>query len=84
MSLSEILINNEKLTKYYNFFELEDYVVTLRNMDNEKNTPSHLHYSIGTILPKWYKDNNNGLSFYTDPVKLLNKYFERNKVDSYQ
>jgi hypothetical protein len=26
MSLSEILINNEKLTKYYNFFELEDYV----------------------------------------------------------
>jgi hypothetical protein len=26
MSLSEILINNEKLTKYYNFFELEDDV----------------------------------------------------------
>ena len=26
MSLSEISINNEKLTKYYNFFELEDNV----------------------------------------------------------
>jgi hypothetical protein len=26
MSLSEILINNEKLTKYYNFFESENYV----------------------------------------------------------
>jgi hypothetical protein len=33
------------------------------------------------MLPKWYKDNNNGLSFYTNPVPLLNKYFERVNVD---
>ena len=57
-----------------------DPIGTVGNTGNAKNTPSHLHYSIGTILPKWYKDNNNGLSFYTDPVPLLNKYFERNKV----
>jgi len=44
-----------------------DPIGTVGNTGNAKNTPSHLHYSIGTILPKWYKDNNNGLSFYTDP-----------------
>ena len=61
-----------------------DPIGTVGNTGNAKNTPSHLHYSIGTILPKWYNDNNNGLSFYTDPVPLLNKYFESDKVDSYQ
>ena len=57
-----------------------DPIGTVGNSGNAKNTPSHLHYSIGTILPKWYKDNNNGLSFYTDPVPLLNKYFNTIKI----
>ena len=52
------------------------------NTGNAKFTRSHLHYSIGTILPRWRKDNTNGLSFYTDPVPLLNNYFERSLLES--
>ena len=57
-----------------------DLIGTVGNTGNAKYTPSHLHYSIGTIFPKWYKNKMNGLSFYTDPVPLLNKYFEKVKM----
>ena len=57
-----------------------DQIGKVGNTGNAKTTPAHLHYSIGTILPKWHKDNINGLSFYTDPVPLLNKYFDEGKL----
>lgn len=49
---------------------------TVGNTGNAKNTPAHLHYSIGSIIPKWINHTKDGLSFYTDPVPLLNKYFD--------
>ena len=49
---------------------------TVGNTGNAKNTPAHLHYSIGTIIPKWMNKKMDALSFYTNPVPLLNNYFD--------
>jgi len=48
---------------------------TVGNTGNAKNTPAHLHYSIGTIIPQWMNRKMDALSFYTNPVPLLNNYF---------
>jgi murein DD-endopeptidase MepM/ murein hydrolase activator NlpD len=48
---------------------------TVGNTGNAKYTPAHLHYSIGTIIPKWMRNQDNTLLFYKNPVPLLNKYF---------
>lgn len=52
---------------------------TVGNTGNAINTPSHLHYSIGTILPKFRLQKADPLSFYVNPVPLLNNYFDKNK-----
>ena len=49
---------------------------TVGNTGNAKNTPPHLHYSIRTIIPQWMNNKINALSFYTNPVPLLNNYFD--------
>jgi murein DD-endopeptidase MepM/ murein hydrolase activator NlpD len=52
---------------------------TVGNTGNAKNTPAHLHYSIGTIIPRWINSKPDALSFYTNPVPLLNNYFKYKK-----
>jgi murein DD-endopeptidase MepM/ murein hydrolase activator NlpD len=49
---------------------------TVGNTGNAKNTPPHLHYSIGTIIPQMTNNKINALSFYTNPIPLLNNYFD--------
>ena len=51
------------------------HIGTVGNTGNAKNTPAHLHYSIGTIIPRWMNQKMDALSFYTNPIPLLNNYF---------
>lgn len=59
---------------------------TAGNSGNAANTPSHLHFGIGSLIPKpWDMDKSpDGWKkiFYINPVEHLNKFHEKNRQPS--
>ncbi|MEM1408992.1 MAG: M23 family metallopeptidase, partial [Bacteroidota bacterium] len=53
---------------------------TVGNSGNAANKPSHLHYSIVTLLPYLWRIDNSKQGwkkmFYLNPIKHLNQAFE--------
>jgi murein DD-endopeptidase MepM/ murein hydrolase activator NlpD len=57
----------------------KNIIGTVGNTGNAKGKPSHLHYTIKTIIPyPWRIDKGiqgKRKMFYLDPIKYLNEYF---------
>ena len=68
---------NEIKTRPFSFVTTNSVIGTVGNTGNAKTTPSHLHYSIATIIPyPWRWDNSTQgwrKMFYLNPISYLNE-----------